>query len=181
MPKDDTILRYRYRRARASRRPPWTLTRASSPSERHRIKTPQPSHPEAVAKVVAKLVRHFDYEGPVGCTFPAVVRRGVTLSAANVDESWIGTDAAALFDGGDGSTFRGAQRRRRRRGRRDEIWRGPGGGGRGVFVLTFGTGIGSALFHRRKTRAQHRTGAPRTRRAGGRALGRGPGAQGRGT
>src|SRR5680860_1080550 len=65
--------------------------------ERYKVDTPQPSIPEAVAEVVVDVVKHFDSAGPIGCTFPAVVRRGVTLSAANVDEAWIGTDAAALF------------------------------------------------------------------------------------
>src|SRR5262245_66606869 len=65
--------------------------------KRRRVLTPSPSKPEAVAAVVAEQVRHFDWHGPVGCTFPAVVKRGVTLSAANVDESWIGTDADALL------------------------------------------------------------------------------------
>jgi polyphosphate glucokinase len=62
-------------------------------SERHRIDTPSPSTPEAVAAVVAELVAHFEYSGKVGVTFPAIVQRGVVHSAANVDKGWVGTDA----------------------------------------------------------------------------------------
>ena len=66
-------------------------------AERFKLETPQPSVPDAVAAVVAKIVEHFEYVGPVGCTFPAIVKGGVTLSAANVDASWIGCHAADLF------------------------------------------------------------------------------------
>ena len=66
-------------------------------ADRHKIATPRPSTPDAVAGVVAEIVAHFDHSGPVGCTFPAIVRHGVALSAANVDDSWIGTDVDALF------------------------------------------------------------------------------------
>src|SRR5262245_58547987 len=65
--------------------------------KRVRLLTPKPSTPEAVADVVAEVVATFEWNGPVGCTFPAVVKNGVTLSAANVDKSWIGCDADALF------------------------------------------------------------------------------------
>ena len=46
-------------------------------AERHRIVTPDPSTPKAVAKVVAEISRHFDWSGPIGCTFPAVVKAGI--------------------------------------------------------------------------------------------------------
>ena len=53
----------------------------------HRIPTPQPSSPDAVAKVVGELVQHFDWHGPVGCTFPAIIKNGIAYSAANVDKA----------------------------------------------------------------------------------------------
>ncbi|RII42975.1 polyphosphate--glucose phosphotransferase [Galactobacter valiniphilus] len=72
--------------------------------ERFRIPTPQPATPEAVAAVVAEVVAELDsredapaLDSPVGVTFPSIVVDGVTLSAANVDKSWIGTNADALF------------------------------------------------------------------------------------
>lgn len=114
-------------------------------TDRERIPTPDPSTPDAVAEVVAQLVRHFDYEGPIGCTFPAVVRNGVTHSAANVDDAWIGAPAQRLFHEATGlpvtvlndADAAGVA----------EMAFGAGRGHEGtVFVLTFGTGIGSAVF-----------------------------------
>jgi polyphosphate glucokinase len=67
-------------------------------TERFRLETPEGAMPAAVAEVVGEVVRHFEWKGPVGCTFPAIIRNGVAHSAANVDDSWIGTDAKALFE-----------------------------------------------------------------------------------
>ncbi|MBE1586011.1 polyphosphate--glucose phosphotransferase [Nonomuraea angiospora] len=108
--------------------------------ERLRIPTPQPSKPDEVAEAVAEIVKHFGWNGPVGVTFPGVVKDGVVLTAANVDHSWIGVDAAKLFGGAtvlNDADAAGVA----------EVTYGRGRGERGtVLVLTFGTGIGSALF-----------------------------------
>lgn len=114
-------------------------------TERHRIPTPQPSTPDKVAVVVADLVKHFNYDGPIGCTFPSVVKSGITLTAANVDDAWIGVDAEGIFEEhtncsvlvlNDADAAGIA-----------EFTYGAGQGNRGiVIVLTFGTGIGSAIF-----------------------------------
>jgi polyphosphate glucokinase len=113
--------------------------------ERLKVSTPEPSTPDAVAEVVADMVRHFHVPGPVGCTFPAVVRNGVTLSAANVDRSWIGTDAAGLFarvTGRQVSVVNDADA-----AGLAEMAYGAGRHRDGVVIcLTFGTGIGSAVF-----------------------------------
>ncbi|MEC3974694.1 polyphosphate--glucose phosphotransferase [Amycolatopsis sp. H20-H5] len=117
--------------------------------DRLRIDTPQPSTPEAVADVVAEIVAHFSWDGPVGVTLPAVVKKGVAHTAANIDHKWIGTDADALFA------------KRIGRGIDDiamlndadaagmaEIRFGDPAARKGVTaLLTFGTGIGSAVFH----------------------------------
>jgi polyphosphate glucokinase len=114
-------------------------------SERHRIDTPQPATPEAVATVVAEIVKHFNYTGVIGCTFPAIVRHGITLSAANVDKSWIGTNADELFEKATGC-FVHVMNDADAAGV-GEMAFGAGKGQKGVvIVLTFGTGIGSALF-----------------------------------
>ncbi len=114
-------------------------------TERHRIPTPQPAKPDPVADVVAQIVTHFDYDGPIGITFPAVVKGGVTLTAANVDDEWIGIDAEGLFEEKTGKRVlllndadaAGIA----------EFTYGAGHGHSGtVIVLTFGTGIGSAIF-----------------------------------
>lgn len=114
-------------------------------AERFKISTPQPATPTAVAQAVGGMVAHFDYSGPVGCTFPAIVRRGVTLSAANVDRSWIGTDAQALFADATGlpvTVLNDADA-----AGLAEMRFGAARGRSGVvMILTFGTGIGSAMF-----------------------------------
>jgi len=68
-------------------------------TDRLRIPTPQPATPNAVAEVVDQVVRSFDLRKsvPIGVTFPAVVRHGVAQSAANVDDTWIGTDIENLL------------------------------------------------------------------------------------
>ncbi len=113
--------------------------------ERFRIDTPQPSKPDAIGDVVADIVRHFEWDGPVGCTFPAVVKHGVMYTAANVDPEWIGTDGRRIFEQktnrpvvvlNDADAAGIA-----------EMNFGSGVGRRGVvLILTFGTGIGSAIF-----------------------------------
>jgi polyphosphate glucokinase len=78
---------------------PVDLRSGTFAAERMRIPTPQPATPAAVAHVVAQIVATFDLRKslPIGVTFPAVVRHGVAQSAANVDESWIGTDIEQLL------------------------------------------------------------------------------------
>ncbi|MCB0085658.1 MAG: ROK family protein [Caldilineaceae bacterium] len=114
-------------------------------TDRHRIETPQPATPAAVAGVVKEIVNYFDLKGPFGCTFPAVILHGVAMSAANVDKSWIGTDAETLFREATGypvcvlndADAAGIA----------EMRYGAGRDHKGVVImLTFGTGIGSAIF-----------------------------------
>ena len=77
---------------------PVDLATGQLTAERLRLLTPTPSTPERVADTVAEVLQHFGWTGPVGITFPAVVQHGITRSAANVDKSWIDTDADALFE-----------------------------------------------------------------------------------
>lgn len=113
--------------------------------DRFRIPTPEGGSPGDVARVVAEVVAHFDVDGPIGCTFPAVIRRGVALTAANVDNAWIGTDAQALLSGEVGrpvTVVNDADA-----AGLAEMQHGAGKGRDGtVVMLTLGTGIGSAVF-----------------------------------
>ncbi|MFJ9338033.1 polyphosphate--glucose phosphotransferase [Streptomyces sp. NPDC101733] len=125
---------------------PVDLERGELAQERHKVLTPHPATPEGVAACVAEVVGAFDWKGPVGVTFPGVVTDGVTRSAANVDKSWVGTDAATLLSrklGGlpvtvlNDADAAGVA----------EMTHGAGRGIDGtVILLTLGTGIGSALF-----------------------------------
>ncbi len=114
--------------------------------ERVRIDTPQPSTPPAVAEVVAEVVGRFGWDGPIGVTLPSVVKSGVAHTAANIDPTWIGTDAAGLFSealGGQGAIVLNDADA----AGMAEMRYGAGIGQHGVvLLLTFGTGIGSALF-----------------------------------
>ncbi|MEU7690608.1 MULTISPECIES: polyphosphate--glucose phosphotransferase [Microbispora] len=109
--------------------------------ERLRIPTPRPAVPGAVAQAVREIVTHFDWSGPMGVTFPGVVLDGVVRTAANVDRSWIGVRGSDLF-GKQAVVLNDADA-----AGVAEMTFGAGRGRRGVvLVLTFGTGIGSALF-----------------------------------
>jgi polyphosphate glucokinase len=113
--------------------------------ERLRIDTPQPSTPEAVYDVVRRVVGEFDWTGPIGVTFPGVMKHGVAHTAANVDKAWIGTDVDAGLEAvipGAVHTLNDADA-----AGLAEMRYGAGRGRDGVvLMLTFGTGIGSALF-----------------------------------
>lgn len=124
---------------------PVDLDRGDLARERHKVLTPHPATPEDVAGCVAEVVGHFDWSGPVGITYPGVVTDGVTRTAANVDKGWIDRDAQALLSDKLGlpvtllndADAAGVA----------EMTFGAGRDRKGaVIMLTFGTGIGSALF-----------------------------------
>jgi polyphosphate glucokinase len=118
--------------------------------ERFRVETPQPATPEAVAGKVAEVVHHFGWNGPLGVCYPGVVVDGIVHTAANVDQSWIGCNASEIYSkalGGQRVTVlndadaAGLAEQHFGAGRhRDGV----------VLLLTFGTGIGSALIHHGK-------------------------------
>lgn len=108
--------------------------------------TPQPATPDAIAETIRDMVAEFDWDGPVGVALPSVIHEGVARVAPNIDEAWIGCDVEELFD-------------RHLPGRTvvmlndadaaglTEVHYGAGEGVEGlVILLTFGTGIGSALL-----------------------------------
>ncbi len=112
---------------------------------RRRVKTPERAKPDDVTRAIADIVSHFDWDGPVGCAFPARIKKGVARTAANIDQSWIGTNVVDLFQSctqrlfvvlNDADAAAIAEMKY--------------GAGRGrqdiVLLLTVGTGIGSALF-----------------------------------
>jgi polyphosphate glucokinase len=121
------------------------LDKGDLATERVKYLTPNPSTPEAVAEVVARLVKEADWTGELGATFPAVIKNGVARSAANVDKSWIGTDVDKVFTditGCDVTVLNDADA-----AGIAEARFGAAKGVRGVvLLLTFGTGIGSALL-----------------------------------
>jgi polyphosphate glucokinase len=124
---------------------PVDLSTGTLTEERYRVETPQPSNVEEVAAAVAEVAKRFTAADRVGITFPGVVLNGVTKTAANVDKSWIDAQATEVLGVAVGlpvtvlndADAAGVA----------EMRFGAGRGQRGVtLMLTFGTGIGSALF-----------------------------------
>lgn len=120
-------------------------------AERFRLATPRPATPDAVAEIVGEVAAHFAWTGPVGVTFPGVITgaHGTVRTAANMEPEWIGVDAATLFakslrnsSGDEPRVLNDADA-----AGVAEMAHGIGRGHGGVAImLTFGTGIGSALF-----------------------------------
>lgn len=114
-------------------------------SERFKLPTPKPSKPASMSKVMAEIVDHFKYKGIVGCGFPSIIKNNIALSAANIDESWIGTNVRKKFTKSTGCNMvicndadvAGMA----------EMQFGQGRGVDGlVIIITIGTGLGSAVF-----------------------------------
>jgi polyphosphate glucokinase len=115
-------------------------------SEVSRHPTPAGAAPEAVLELLVDVARGLPTSGPVGLAFPTVAKNGVAWTAANIDKRWIGINVQARLQ---------ARLQRPVAFLNDADAAGVAemtlGAGRDrhqgtVMVLTFGTGIGSALF-----------------------------------
>ncbi len=115
--------------------------------ERVRIPTPSPSTPQSVASVLADLLKEFpESSAPVGVTAPGVVTHGVVRSAANIDKSWIDTDADAIFTAATGREVH-VVNDADAAGLAEATY-GAARGHRGLVIMTtLGTGIGSAIIY----------------------------------
>ncbi|MDX1515216.1 MAG: ROK family protein [Woeseiaceae bacterium] len=116
-------------------------------SERLRIATPQPSTPPRVADVVLDIVQQHGYDGPVGCCMPSVVVDGQARTAANIDKSWRGTQADAVFRDVTGKAFTVLNDADAAAVAEMAIGAGRGLGGL-VITVTIGTGLGSGVHYR---------------------------------
>jgi polyphosphate glucokinase len=115
--------------------------------ERIKYPTPKPATPQAITEVMKQLIADFNWKGKaVGIGFPAIIKEGMSLSASNIDDSWLNfpivgflnkklkcpvkvindADAAGLAE----KQFGGGSKK-------DGL----------VILLTLGTGIGSAIFY----------------------------------
>jgi len=108
-------------------------------SERQRVVTPQVPAPEAVLaglEELHKLLPHFDR---VSVGFPGVIKRGITLTAANLHPGWVGFQLQKELE---------KRWKKPARVANDAAVQGYGAiKGDGVeLTLTLGTGMGSALF-----------------------------------
>jgi polyphosphate glucokinase len=118
-------------------------------SERHRIDTPKPATPEAVAKVVKQMVVHFKWTKAVGCSFPTTIVDGKCIHSGNLSEKWLNVKVDKLFRKeckipfyvSNDADLAGLA----------EVSLGAGKKEKGVvIVITIGTGIGSGLFYNGK-------------------------------
>lgn len=114
-------------------------------TERHRIPTPQPATPNAVADTIAELVAHFNWKGPIGCGFPAAIQHGVAKTAANVDKGFIDTDIEALFKQATGLDVYCVNDADAAGMAEFKLGHGKGHDGTVIFVAV-GTGLGTAIF-----------------------------------
>lgn len=124
-------------------------------THRRHVRTPQGGSIEDITRevghMVAKVredleVTHLDaHTAPIGVALPGVVRSGRLLTAANIDTRWIGTDAAALFQQATGHhciVLNDADAAGLAEARFGAARHASGV----TLMLTFGTGIGSALI-----------------------------------
>ena len=125
------------------------LTAGTLLSDRIKVATPKGAEPGDVLGAVREILATLDIEGdaiPLGVAFPAIVKSGRTLSAANVSEKWIGFEAEKFFEEGLGRDIHFAN---------DadvagiaEVLFGAAKDAAGLTILTtLGTGIGSAMIY----------------------------------
>lgn len=118
-------------------------------SERHRIPTPKPATPEAIAKTIKNMTDYFNWDKPVGCSFPTTIVNGKCIHTGNLSEKWVNVKVDELFNKETSLPFYVSN---------DADLAGVAevnlGAGKNekevVIVITVGTGIGSGLFHKGK-------------------------------
>ncbi|ALJ20466.1 polyphosphate--glucose phosphotransferase [Microbacterium sp. No. 7] len=118
-------------------------------TKRIKVPTPKGAEPDdvlAAVKIVLETIGVTDDDVPLGVAFPAIVKRGRTMSAANVAKTWIGFDAETFFEEGLGREIHFANDAdvagvaEQRYGAARDV--------EGLVMLTtLGTGIGTALLH----------------------------------
>lgn len=114
-------------------------------TDRHKILTPKTRTPSDMVEVVQELIDHYDYEGPVGCGFPTIIKNGVCAAPGNLNPIWVGVNVEELLSEATGLPFKVIN---------DadaagfaSIRYGVGKGVPGLVVMiTVGTGIGSGVF-----------------------------------
>ncbi len=117
-------------------------------SSRIKLETPAGGEPEAIAQVVAQIVSQLTERSDknIGICFPAVVKDGVTKSAANVSQRWIDLDAEELFSNALHSKVE-VLNDADAAGYAETIF-GAGKSKPGLVIMTtLGTGIGTALIY----------------------------------
>ncbi len=114
-------------------------------TKRFRIPTPEGRKPKDMAKVVNKIVKHFDHKGPVGVGFPTIIKHGVCKSPGNLHKKWLNTNVHELFSEATGlpvTVINDADA-----AGYATMNYGTGKSKKGlVIMITIGTGLGSGAF-----------------------------------
>jgi len=114
-------------------------------TERFRIPTPDSRKPDAMAKTFKDIVDHFNYNGPIGCGFPSIIKNGICKAHGNLHPDWVNVNAETLFSEACGQPVKVIN---------DAdaagyavMNYGIGNGRSGlVIIITIGTGLGSGVF-----------------------------------
>lgn len=125
------------------------LRRGELLSDRVKVATPAGAKPDdvlAAVRTVLETLGATESDDPLGVAFPAIVKNGRTLSAANVSDRWIDFPAESFFEEGLGRDIHFAN---------DadvagvaELWFGAARDAKGLTILTtLGTGIGTAMIY----------------------------------
>lgn len=114
-------------------------------SKRQRIPTPKPSKPEAVAKVINNLITNLNWSGPVGVSFPTIIKNGKALHHSNLDKEWKGTQVDKLLNTYCKQDFYVLNDADAAAMAVMKFGAGKGKNGL-VITITLGTGIGSGVF-----------------------------------
>jgi len=115
-------------------------------TEHKTLATPLGAKPADVASVAGQIIQLFQWRGVIGAGFPAVVKSGVAMTAANIHHSWIGVNIEQLFLEITGSTVQVLNDADAAGIAEIEFGAGKGFKKGVVILLTIGTGIGSAIF-----------------------------------
>jgi len=116
---------------------------------RHRIPTPQPATPKAVAETINELVNHFNWNGKIGCGFPASIIKGIVRTASNIDKGWMGVNAQELFS--ETTNCKTIVLNDADAAGIAEVEFGAGKDVDGsTIIITVGTGIGTAMFTKKQ-------------------------------
>jgi len=122
------------------------LKKGNLETERFRVPTPKSGSPEDIAEAFAEVVQHFNWNGPVGCGFPAIIKNGVAHSAANIDDSWIGVNVEEILGKACGCPVYVSNDADVAGIAEMEFGKGKNKKGT-VLLITIGSGLGSALFY----------------------------------
>lgn len=119
-------------------------------SDRKKVSTPEGGRPADILEATDELLAGLDQASgaalPLGVCFPAVVKHGRTLSAANISHEWIGLPAEKLFEERFGRAIHFINDADAAGYAESRYGAAIGADGL-VILATLGTGIGSAFIY----------------------------------